>query len=234
MEANSELVPDPCHSRVNAGSLPLWEVKSPHSCSFTDQFLEFLRQRSQAITAAEQIGQEDQDEFWGDDPDIDPPTQVRADLTVLQDRGGERHWRFYRPDPFAIWRPLALDLRVLADHTLEYVEGRILHHWPGLANPLVQWKVVSVHHSVNLAIHIPEDVEVFLLEVNIDLQFGRVPIMVEKQHWDVSRGYFHGYIEPRARYEVTRGISLMHHDLIGHECNTRPCFASLNGGERRP
>ena len=77
-------------------------------------------------------------------------------------------------------RSLVLDLHVLADHTLEYVEGRIIQHWPGLANPLVQWKVVAVHHSINLAIHIPEELEVFLLEVNIDMLFGHVPIMLEK------------------------------------------------------
>ena len=179
---------------------PWCDFKPPHTCSFTDRFLEFLHQRSQAITAAEQIEQDEQDENWGADLPVDPPTRARGDLSVLQERGGERHWRFYRPDPFVVGRSLEMDLHVLADHTLEYVEGRIIQHWPALANPLVQWKVVPVHISINVAIYIPEEVEVFLLEVNVDLPFGHVPYMLERQHWDVSRGYFHGYLEPRTRY----------------------------------
>ena len=224
-------VHEQCPNEAGCGDVPWWEAKAPRTCSFTDQFLEFLRQRSQAITAVEQIAQHEQDDIWDDGPPANLPTRSQGDLSALQDRGGECHWRFYRPDPFAVGRSQMLDLHVLADHTLEHVEGRILQHWPGtgLANPLVQWKIVPAHLSINVAIYIPEEVEVFLLEVNIDLQFGHVPILLERQHWDVRRGFFHGYLEPRTTYSVMRGISLMHHDMIGHECNVRPCFASLNG-----
>ena len=123
-EVNADCGPDLCPCQACPKLPSWWEIKSPHSCSFTDQFLEFLSQRAQAITAAEQIGQEEQDALWGENPQADPPTRAQGDLNALQDRGGERHWRFYRPDPFAVGRSLMLDLHVLADHTLEYVEGR--------------------------------------------------------------------------------------------------------------
>ena len=84
-----------CPNEAGYGDVPWWEAKAPRTCSFTDQFLEFLRQRSQAITAVEQIAQDEQDDIWDDGPPVNPPTRSQGDLSALQDRGGECHWRFY-------------------------------------------------------------------------------------------------------------------------------------------
>lgn len=62
------------------------------SHSFTDQFLEFLRQRQLAVEAANQIaaeGDEDSDEDWEEESYGD---RTEGDVTVLHDRGGERQW----------------------------------------------------------------------------------------------------------------------------------------------
>lgn len=214
--------PDLCFQTV--------EVQIPKMCSFTDQFLEFLRERSQAITAAEQIAAEDEINFApGWVPDGDGQHRVEGDVSILQHQGGDRKWRFYRPDPFETGRSTFMNLQVNADQSLESVERRTVQFWPDLADPQTRWRLAEVHVSVQNAIYVEEDVEVYIIEANIDLLFGNVPILKEVQFWDITSGIFYGTLEPTTRYHIMRGISQMYVDVRGHECHSKPCFVNLNG-----
>ena len=210
-------------------SLPM-KTNRPQMCSFTDQFLEFLRQRSQALTAAEQIAAEEEAQFdpgWVIDGDGQP--RIEGDVSVLQHQGGDRRWRFYRPDPFETGRSTFMNAQVNAEQSLEFVERRIVQHWPDLAQPNSRWRLVEVHQSVQNSIYVDEDLEVYILEVNTDVMVGNVPILRELQFWDLAGGFFYGTIEPIIQYHIMRGISQMYVDVHGHECHSKPCFASLNG-----
>lgn len=199
------------------------------SHSFTDQFLEFLRQRQQAVDAANQIAAEEdemEDEDWEEELQ---GGRTEGDVTILQNLGGERHWRFFRPDPFRLGRSTTIQVHVQAHHTLQDVELQVVQHWPDLRNPATRWKLHLVHRSIESSIYLEEGHEAFIVEVNRDLQFGQVPIMFEYQYWDVGQNRFYGILEPRVHSGVMRGISLMFRDVVGHECHARPCFSNLNG-----
>ena len=199
------------------------------SHSLTDQFLEFLRQRRLAVEAANQLAAEDDDiededweeEFYGD--------RVEGDVTILHDRGGERQWRFYRPDPFRIGRSTTIQVHVQAHHTLEDVELQIVQHWPDLRLPTVRWRLLAIHETITDSMYLEEGYEAFMVEANSDLQLGQVPVMFEYQFGDLTQNRFYGILEPRVHSRLMRGISLMFRDVRGHECHKRPCFSNLNG-----
>jgi len=199
------------------------------SHSFTDQFLEFLRQRQLAVEAANQIaaeGDEDSDEDWEEEFYGD---RTEGDVTVLHDRGGERQWRFYRPDPFQTGRSTTMQVHVQAHHTLEDVELQIVQHWADLRLPTARWRLLVIHETITSSVYLEEGHEAYMVEVNNDLQVGQAPIMFEYQYWDLAQNRFYGILEPRVHSRLMRGISLMFRDVRGHECRTRPCFSSLNG-----
>ena len=224
-------VDEVCHApQYHDSGTQTSEVSIPRTCSFTDQFLAFLRERSQAITAAEQIAAEDDENFqpgWVEEGE--GQHRVEGDVSVLQQRGGDRSWRFYRPDPFDTGRSTFMNIQVNADQSLESVERRIAQRWPDLTDPAVRWRLLEVHESVHNSIYVEDEVEVFLLEANIDLLQGNVPILKEVQFWDIVRGVFYGTLEPITRYHIMRGISQMYVDVRGHECHSKPCFGTLNG-----
>ena len=200
------------------------------SHSFTDQFLEFLRQRTQAIEAADQLAAEDAED-WGMEADDNlHGDRVEGDVSALQDRGGEQKWKFYRCDPFHVGRSTSMRLHVQAHQTLANIEVEIVRHWPDLALPATRWRLLQVHQSVASSVYLEEDHEAFLVEVNQDLQGDQVPIMFEYQFWSVAQHRFYGILEPRVHSRLVRGFSLMHRDIPGHECFARPCFSNLNGG----
>eukprot|EP00435_Cladocopium_sp_Y103_P029701 s203_g7.t1 len=64
---------------------------SPRTCSVTDQFLRFLRERSQTIEATAQMDVEDPTD-WDDFPPGEDAGEVRqeGDVSVLESRGGDR------------------------------------------------------------------------------------------------------------------------------------------------
>lgn len=199
------------------------------SHSLTDQFLEFLRQRQMAVEAANQIAAEGEDtedddwdeEFYGD--------RTEGDVTILQNRGGERRWRFYRPDPFQVGRSTSVQVHVQAHHTLEDVELQIVQYWPDLRLPTARWRLLAIHESVSSSVYLEEDHEAYMVEANNDLQVGQVPILFEYQFWDLTQNRFYGILEPRVHSGLMRGISIMFRDVRGHECRARPCFSNLNG-----
>ena len=200
------------------------------SHSFTDQFLEFLRQRRLAVEAANQFateGEETEDEDWEDEYYGD---RVEGDVTILHDRGGERRWRFYRPDPLQVGRSTTMQVHVQAHHTLEDVELQIVQHWADLRLPTARWRLLAIHETITDSMYLEEGHEAYMVEVNSDLQPGQVPIMFEYQYWDLTQNRFYGILEPRVHSGLMRGISLMFRDVRGHECHKRPCFSNLNGG----
>ena len=151
------------------------------SHSFTDQFLEFLRQRTQAIEAADQLAAEDAED-WGMEADDNlHGDRVEGDVSALQDRGGEQKWKFYRCDPFHVGRSTSMRLHVQAHQTLANIEVEIVRHWPDLALPATRWRLLQVHQSVASSVYLEEDHEAFSFEVNQDLQGDQVPIMFEYQ-----------------------------------------------------
>ena len=129
--------------------------------SFTDQFLEFLRQRQQAVEAANQIAAEEEDmddEDWEEESLGD---RTEGDVTILQNLGGERQWRFFRPDPFQLGRSTTLQVHVQAHHTLQDVELQIVQHWPDLRNPAARWRLQIVHGSVEASVYLEAGHEAF-------------------------------------------------------------------------
>ena len=166
------------------------------------------------------------DEDWEEEALGD---RTEGDATILQNLGGERQWRFFRPDPFQLGRSTTFQCHVQAHHTLQDVELQIVQHWPDLRNPAARRRLQIVHGSVDSSVYLEAGHEAFIVEVNRDLQVGQVPIMFEYQYWDVTQNRFYGILEPRVHSPLMRGISLMFRDVAGHECHARPCFSNLNG-----
>ena len=105
--------------------------------SFTDQFLEFLRQRSQALDAANQMAMEDAAEMEELQDVLAEDAISEGDLSVLATRAGDRRWKFFRPDPFETGRSTSFQLHVRADQSLEAIKLLLLQRWPDLRPPQI-------------------------------------------------------------------------------------------------
>ena len=180
---------------------------------------------NQIDTEGDEIEDDDwEEEYYGD--------RVEGDVTILHDRGGERRWRFYRPDPFRVGRSTTMQVHVQAHHTLEDVELQIVQHWPDLRLPTARWRLLAIHETITDSVYLEEGHDAYMVEVNNDLQIGQVPIMFEYQYRDLTQNqsvlWHPGTQSIHSR--LMRGISLMFRDVRGHECHKRPCFSNLNGG----
>ena len=85
--------------------------------SWTEEFLQQMR----AIATATEFA----------DPGIEEMDTV-DNIAILVNHPGDRHWRFYRPDPHGFGRIRSMDLQVTTQMPLSDVQRRIEEHWPDL------------------------------------------------------------------------------------------------------
>lgn len=125
-------------------------------CSWTDTFLDQMRvvQQAEALAPA-------------DDPGPDA-IQPHPNLEILQNRGGPRHWRFYRPHPLGPALSSMFDLRVSAATTIEDVHGQLQLRWPDLVPGIPSWTVEEIHPSALGAIEFADDCDLELYVVVAD------------------------------------------------------------------
>eukprot|EP00435_Cladocopium_sp_Y103_P046759 s1838_g13.t1 len=211
------------------GDLHAGYARSPVTCSFTDEFLNFLRERSQAQEAAVQLAAEDDelDQMLGDAGDLQLDTP--GDLSILAHRGGDRRFRFYRPDPFALGRPLSLSFHALPASTVDDIRQAIIRAWPDLAVPGSLWTILEIHESVANSIQAEPDTELYMVHVLRDLAPGEVTVMQEYQMWSLREKEFDAILRPVVLPNLIRGKMLMHERTEGHACFYRPCMAARNG-----
>eukprot|EP00435_Cladocopium_sp_Y103_P068262 s345_g31.t1 len=165
-DPKSRVVPDG-EQAFQVDGFPFFKM-APHMHSFTDQFLEFLKQREQVAEAVAQMDTDEQQE-WGqaDLPVEDGAGWIEGDVSVLQNQGGPRKWKFYRPDTWEMGRPLVLRLHVAGGRSLANTERTIVQRWPDLGQSQVQWKLLAIHRSIRSTIYFDEEYEAYLVEANI-------------------------------------------------------------------
>lgn len=79
------------------------------------------------------------------------------------------------------------------------------------------------------SIHIENGMEAFMLQADIDMGPGQVPVMYEFQGWNLLEKRYHSFLEPHIIHHTRTGISWMHRDVAGHPCYAVPCPTSCNG-----
>ena len=74
-------------------------------------------------------------------------TDMVDNIAVLSNYPGDRSWRFYRPDPQALQRPMRMDLRVTTEMSLSDIQRRIEAFWPDLVGGAPDWELVETAAS---------------------------------------------------------------------------------------
>eukprot|EP00435_Cladocopium_sp_Y103_P028919 s1865_g7.t1 len=224
-----QLLGDECHAQF-PGYLHGGSRRLPVQHSFTDEFLHFLRERTQAQEAANQLAAEDladQDQVLDDAVDVD--WNSPHDLSVLEGQGGDRLFQFYRPNPNQLQRPLSLRFHALPASSIADIQQALIRTWPDLGQPDIGWRAVEVHETVEYSIQIETDLKVYLLHVSVDTQGGLVPVLQEYQTWSLQDKWYDSIIVPVVLPALIRGKTLMHERQEGHACHYKPCFAAKNG-----
>ena len=133
---------------------------------------------------------------------------VEGDVSVLQHRGGEQRWKFYRPDPFHVGRSTS-NATTCTSSSDACKTSRLKLFDIGLillCQP-PDGDFSKFTSPVVSSVYLEDDHEAFLVEVNQDLQGDQVPIMFEYQFWSVAQHRFYGILEPRMHSRLVRGFS---------------------------
>ena len=101
--------------------------------SWTEEFLQQMR----AIATATEFA----------DPGIEEMDTV-DNIAILVNHPGDRHWRFYRPDPHGFGRIRSMDLQVTTQMPLSDVQRRIEEHWPDLVGGLPGWELIDASPTI--------------------------------------------------------------------------------------
>ena len=179
------------------------EDESP-CCSITDEFINFLRQRSQAVEAAAQIAADEGDE--GELLDYVPEGILEAfgDVSILEFRGGDRNWPIFRPDPDRTRRPELTMIRATETASIADIRNEIYRTWPDLRRPGILWKLYDGNQAALNPIHIHEDFEILILHANTDTADNEVPILKGYQTWSLQQKRFDGILRPETMPGLVR------------------------------
>ena len=211
------------------GETEKMNVHGPMSMSIMDQFFVWQRTR-QNQEVAEQVEMQDDE---GDDPLGDPweaaLQREHGDLTLLEHRGGERIWRFYRANSMGLDRPLALDIRANAAMTIQTIRRSLYRTWPDLTNLNNAWRVTTVHRAVYTSTRIPRGTEVFLVHVDAEIDDDQTQVLFELQSWRLGLKSFRSTIVPRIVRRHKDISEFLYSTEQGHKCNVLPCTLRING-----
>ena len=201
----------PCFPGMKRECLP---EKAVQTMSFTDEFLEAIRLRSQALN--------------------DPPVEVdvpvdRHRLDQLTEFPGNRYFRIYRANPFRVQRTSQVDFQVSEEDTVADILSHLHAAWPDLQGD-TEWEIQTVTHHVHKSIRIPPDRDVFQILVPDDLQFPYpvVVALVESQVWYIESKGFTAELEPTV-IPVSLQAASLPNMLHGPTCRDTLCPVRVNG-----
>ena len=201
---------------------------SSPSDSITDQFIEFLRQRSMALQAAEQLAAQDAEEIHGEDDDQDVQMDLGG-ISILENRPGTRNLFIFRPDPQDTGRPESMRFQATPATTLDEIQRAIYRIWADLAQGQLPWRLLEAHPSVHNSLYVEDDQEIFLIMAFQDYELGQAPVLMEYQTWNLNEKRFEGILRAEVRNTQFAGKDIMHVPTHGHVCFFRLCPVLING-----
>ena len=189
--------------------------------SWTEEFLQQMR----AIATATEFA----------DPAIAEMDTV-DNIAILTNFPGDRHWRFYRPDPHGLGRIRFMDLQVTTQMTLSDVQRRIEEHWPDLVGGIPGWELIEASPTVGSSFQILEEMEIFLIKAAADYhaEEGELVVLVETQTWLITDAWIAPDLQPMVIERQWRPGDLVQRIGWSEECERVLCPVTCNALSRRP
>ena len=189
--------------------------------SWTEEFLQQMR----AIATAAEFA----------DPGIEEMDTV-DNIAILVNHPGDRHWRFYRPDPHGFGRVRSMDLQVTMQMTLSDVQRRIEEHWPDLVGGVPGWELIDASPTVGSSFQVWEEMEIFLIKADVDHRAdeGELIVLVETQTWLITDAWIAPDLQPMVIERQWQPHDLVQRVGWTEDCERVLCPVTCNGLVRRP
>ena len=212
-----------------SGEMEKMDVRGPMSMSIMDYYFDW-RQARMNQQAAEQMEEQDDEH---DNPEENSQEwaldQEHGDISILEERGGERIWRFYRANPLNQDRPTTLDIRALGQMTVRAIRLAIFRTWPDLVRRDRHWRIATVHRTVYTSTLVPQGTEVFLVHVDDEIDDDHALILHEFQFWRLGLKTYTKILVPRIIRRNKDITEFLYSTEDGHRCNVLPCTLRING-----
>lgn len=194
------------------------------TASFTEEFLAWVNVYRDAqeddpgppgLTPAQQLEQ-----------DINRAVLLEeGDLSDLQERNeAQRLLYVFRPSPPPADRSTLLRFMMSSTTTVAHVRQRLLRHWPDLLQAN-HWRLAPVDESALTSQHCRGPLELYIIDTDLDVLPGWVPLLHETQHWDIAAAHYSGTLEPKV-WPNTVSARLLPH--LSMECWRTPCPMRIN------